>query len=331
MSVGPFGDGSFGTSEFSTAPFYNTKTLIDAVLRNSGHSNPAIETVKRASVLDFLNNRYSIITTSQDWDWLYQEVDFLIKGPYQDGTLSLVSQSETVTGIDTIFSSNVIPNNVLSLESRNETYLISSVESITSLTLESQFAGDTNTGFTYKIIKPIYTMPSDLDAVQSIQVDGISRELVPMGRQEFTRLKQSLPGLCAPPTCFSEIGRRSQDGVRLIEVYPAPDKNYTCRLMYGVNIQRLTDSEDSYPLVPDRHRAVLYYGSLSDMYAYLRDASMTERNENLFQQALLNMKNDTRITDSRIQFLQKRNYRNRTTSRRSRRRSISASDFAREE
>lgn len=331
MSIGPFGSGSFGTGVFSNAPFYDTKTLIDAILRNSGHSTPDKETSKRLSVLDFLNNRYSVISTSQHWNWLYEEVDFLFKEPYKVGTINLTKGSQTVAGIGTAWDANAIPNNVLYIPTRNETYLILSIESSTSLTLEAAFAGETEADVGYLITKPIYTMPSDLENIQSIQVDNVG-ELLPMGRQEFTRIKQSFTGQYGMPRMFTEIGRRAEDGVRLLEVYPAPDKNYTGRLFYGVNIMKLVDEAGNYPLIPDRHRAVLYYGGLSDMYAYLRDATMAQRNEDLFSLSLLNMRNDTQITDSKIQFQPRRNYRNqRRRWKRYGRRSISASDFAKED
>lgn len=332
MSTGPFGSGSFGTGTFQNSPFFTTKGLIDAILRATGHSTPSVESAKRIVVLDAINNRYSLITTSQDWDWLYQEVDFLLEGPYSDGSINLESKSQEVVGVGTQFNSNIIPNNVLYIPTRNETYLISTVESPLDLTLEGQYAGDDITDLAYQIIKPIYRLPSDLEQLQSVQVDSVG-ELIAMGRQEFVRLKQSYPGLSGMPKIFTEVGRRAEDGVRLMEVYPSPDKNYTARLHYGVNIMRLSDSDDSYPLVPDRHRAVLFYGGLSDMYAYLRDFSMSSKYEDTYALSLLNMRNDTKITDSKIQFAQARNYRNRSNrrSRRGLRRSYTASEFASEE
>lgn len=331
MSIGPYGDGSFGTQEFSSSPFYNTGDLISAILRSTGHSNPSQETAKRAVCLDYLNNRYSYISTSQHWDWLYQEVDTIFKEPENTGTLNLTSRSQSVVGVGTNFTANVIPNNVLYIPSLNETYLISTIESTTELTLEGQFAGETQTDVGYQIIKPIYTMPSDMETIQSIQLDGVSWEMVPMGRQEFTRIRQSNPGRVGPPRYYTEVARRAQDGVRLIEIFPAPDKDYTARLMYGVNISKLEDSVDDYPLIPDRHRAILFYGGVADMFGYLRDATMSAKNEELFQLGVLNMRNDTKITDSRIQFQPGRNYKNRSSRRTRRRRSYSADDLARED
>lgn len=329
MSVGPFGSGAFGTGVFANTPFYTTQGLIDAVLRGTGHSTPSAETAKRAVVLDFLNNRYAFVTTCQHWNWLYQEVDTLFKEPYTTGTITVEKDSQTVVGVGTAWDVNVIPNNVLAVDSRNETYLISDIEGPEEITLEGQYAGEDDSELSCKIIKPIYTLPSDCEAVQSIVIKGVG-ELIPVGTQEFTRLKQHNMGMTGAPRWFTEVARRAEDGVRLIEVYPAPDKHYTARLYYGVNIMKLSDSDTSYPLIPDRHRTVLYMGALADMFRYLRDAQMSADAEALFTAALMNMRNDKQLTDSRIQFQPSRNYRNRRTKGGGRS-SQSTSDFAREE
>lgn len=329
MSTGPFGSGSFGTGVFANTPFYNTKTLIDEILRATSHSTPDRETAKRAVVLAAINNRYAFVTTKQHWNWLYQEVDFLFKEPYAEGTVSLTKGSQSVVGVGTAFTANAEQNNILSVVHRNETYLISSVETGEALTLEGRFAGEDQDDVACKIIKSIYTMPSDLESVQSILVDNVG-ELLPKGTQEFARIKASDTGRTGAPRFFTEVGRRQADGVRLIEVYPAPDRHYTARLHYGVNVMRLTDSIDSSPLIPGRHRMILFYGALADFARNgLRDTVLAGENDSLFWAALTNMLNDKQLTDSRVQIQPLRNYRNRRARRGQI--SYSTSDFAKEE
>lgn len=328
MSIGPFGDGTFGTSVFSSSPLYTTKTLIDAVLNDTGHTSYSTETGKRAVALSFLNNRYAWISSLQHWDWLFQAYDFNFNAPYETGTISLTAGSQTVTGASTLWSANILPNNLLVPGNRAETYLISTVTSNTILTLEGQYAGDTAAAQTYKIIKPIYTLPGDCEHIQSITLDGFGK-LVPLSRQEFALQKQYTPHLTGTPRYYTEIARRSQDGVRLIEVFPSPDQAYIVQLNYGVNIQKLADTETSYPLIPDRYRMVLYYGALAEMYRYLRDASNALTAEEHFKQTLSNMRNDKQLTDSRVRFVPARHYKNR--SRRSSSRSWDIIDFKRGE
>lgn len=257
-------------------------------------------------------------------------MDILLRGPEQNGFVNLVEASQEVVGVGTNFSSLDMPYQVLSIPSKNETYMISKIEAANKLQIEGQYSGPSDNNIGFKILRSIYEMSSDVEDIQSFQIDRIG-EIIPMGRQEFFRLKQSVPGQTGLPRIFTEVSRRASDGVINVEVYPAPDKNYTARLAYGVQVKQLQDSETSFPFVPDKHRIVLYYGALADMYAYLRDATMTARADGLFMDSLLNMRNDTKLTDSKIQFQPSRNYKNRRLRRRSGRLSYSPGDFARED
>lgn len=325
--TGPFGDGAFGTEVFSSSPLYNTKTLIDAILRDTGHSNPSTETNKRLAVLGYLNNVYAYVSTKRPWDWLYQTVDFIFKKYESDGTISIDNRSQTVTGVGTLFSSTMIPNNVLTISSRSDRYVIQSIESETSLTLEGPFAGEDIVASGFRVLKPIYTAPSDLETFESIVLGDDQGELVPVGTQEMNRKRARDLTMIGPPRWFTEIGRRAADGVRTFEIYPAPDRDYTAQLSYRVNIQKLDDAEDSFPLVPDRHRVVLYYGAMAEMFMFLRDPESAAIYDKRFQMTLINMQGDAKLTDSKYILRARRG----RTGRRRRRFGITMdiNDFAR--
>lgn len=312
---GPFGSGSFGTGVFSSSPLFSTVDIIDAVLRHTGHSSPDTETNKRAMVLEFINNRYARVTSSRHWDWLYQTLDSQLEAPYETGTVDLVQGSQTVNGTGTSFSANLVPNNVFIPAGRNERYVVGSVEGITELTLEGEYAGEDATGVAYQVVKPVFTLPQNCEHVQSIVVGGVG-ELIPIGTQELRRRQASDPSRVGPPVYFSEVGRRAADGLRTVEVYPAPDQRYVMQLNYGVNIMKLEDEDGNYPLIPDRHRVVLYYGALSEMYRYMSEPAKAESAERDYMQTLLSMQNDSQLTDSRYILQPRRNYRNRGASRR---------------
>ncbi len=311
--TGPFGTGAFGTAVFSSSPLFTTKDLVDSILRGTGHSTPANETNKRLMVLEFINNRYARVSSSRHWDWLFQTLDSNLEAPYETGTIDLTSGSQDVVGVGTDFSANVVPHNVLIPDGRSERYMISAVVSSTEITLEAEYAGDTAADASFQIVRPIITLPADCEHVQSILVQGVGK-LIPIGRQEMDRKQGSDPTRVGPPVWFTEVGRRT-DGVRLVEVYPAPDKQYAMKLSYGVNIQKLEDSDDNYPLIPDRHRVVLYYGALSEMYRYMSEPEKASTAERDFASALLNMMNDTQLTDSRLIIQPSRNYRNRRANK----------------
>lgn len=321
---GPFGSGAFGTAEFSSSPLFTTASLIDSVLRDTGHSSPSAETTKRTVVLGFINNTYARVTTSKHWDWLFSDTDMNFETPYETGTIAVTSGSATITGTGTNWSALTIPHWKVII--KDEIYAISSVNSPTSITLESEYAQDTASGLSYKIVKSIYQLPADCEHAQSIVVDRVG-EMVPMGVQEFRRKTQYDPVQVGSPRFFTEVGRRSEDGLRYIEVYPSPDQKYQAHMDYGVNIMKLTDSATSYPLIPDRYRVVLYYGALAEMYRYLRDAASEATAKADFNRVWLSMQGDQQMTDSKLILA-----RAKTPSRRRRHRlSMDTTDFSRYE
>lgn len=328
--TGPFGSGSFGTSEYGNSPLYTTKSLIDAVLRDTGHANPSTETNRRIAVLGFLNNRYATVTTKRSWDWLFQTIDFQFDAPYETGTIDVTSRSETVNGNSTFWNSNVVPNNVLTINGKDDRFIIEDISSNVILTLEGEYVGDTESALGYKIIKPIYTAPSNCEHLQSVILHGSNIELLPKGTQEFRRIQANNPTLTGIPRFFTEVGRRSQDGIRTFEVYPAPDMDYSVQLNYGVNIQKLQDEDGNYPLIPDRHRVVLYYGAMAEMYMFQRDPESAAMFEKKFERALLDMQGDSQLTDSKLQYAAKRG---RTGVRKRSRYDVawSRSDFGKED
>lgn len=325
---GPFGSGAFGTGSFSSSPLYSTKTLIDKILRFTNHKDPSVETARRLVVLDCLQNVYARVTGQKNWDWLYQTVDFNFEAPYETGTVALTQGSESVVGTGTVFSANVIPNNVFVPGGRSESYVISSVESATGITLEGEYAGATALESSYKVIKPMYRLPADCEQIQSIVLDGYG-EMVPVGTQEFRRIQARDVTATGMPRWYTDVGRRATDGVRTIEVYPAPDKKYIAQLNYGVNIIALQDSETNYPLIPDRHRVVLYHGALSQFAGFLRDQSLMTKADKDYETAYFEMKSDNKLTDSRLILTPARNYIN-DWYRGGVHRNKSASDFAKD-
>jgi hypothetical protein len=312
MTTGPFGTGGFGSIPFSTSPLFNTKTLIDEILRATNHKNPSQETSRRLVVLGFLNNRYARVTSSKHWDWLNGSVDFELFEPYQTGTVSLTQGSESVTGVGTAFNVNVIPDNKLVVG--DYVNLITTVNSATGLTLESAFAGVDQSAASYQIIKSIYRLPGDLEHLKSLSIDRYGK-LVPIGIQDMRRKQNADPGLTGVPRYYTELFRRPADGVRTMEIFPAPDERMNAHLDYNIQIIKLQDDVSSYPLIPDRHRVVLYYGALADMYQFMKDPTNFGLAEGAFKETYFQMLNDQQLTDSSLIISTARDYRFRRPRR----------------
>lgn len=306
-----FGSGVFGSGALGTQPFFNVSEMIDSVLYSTGHGSPSMETTKRRAILQFVNNRYQDIIMGHHWKWLKASYDFNFSGPYQEGSATAIEGDQTITGSGTVWSSNLLPKDIFFFDSSNVVYHVSSVASSTSLELETKFSEDDISDATsYTTATNQYKLPKETDNILSIVVDS-NFQMVPLGVNDFRRLQAQNPTFIDTPRYYSLIRRDTDDDAQYIEVYPSPDKRYQVHIDYTVRIARLDDDTTCYPIIPDRYRAVLYYGALAEFHGYLRDPQNRQLAEVDYQRMLAKMLNDTQLTDQRLEFIPARNYRRR--------------------
>lgn len=327
-SSSSFGSGEFGSGPFGTIPFFSVSELITAILRATGHGTPTQEVTKRAAILQFLNNRYQDVLVGRHWRWGQASFDFNLEAPYSTGTISLTQGSQTVTGTGTDFSANIEAKSLLTIPGSSVVYHVLSVESTTSLTLETKFAEDDVTDSAFVIYQNQYRLPKEVDHIQSMIVDSVSK-LVPLGVEDF-RLNQSRqPTRAGVPETFALIRRDVDDDARYIEIYPAPDRRFQTHIDYTVRIAKLEDDSDCFPIIPDRYRSVLYYGALAEFYGFLRDPTNREIAEKDYARMLFKMQSDTQLTDQALTFTPARNYRTRRGRTRRFGITMSAEEFGR--
>lgn len=307
-----FGSGSFGSSALGSQPFFDVASLISAVLTATGHGSPTSETTKRRAILQFINNRYQDICMGTHWRWLKAAYDFNLEAPYDTGTISTTIGSAAVTGSGTTWTSVLVkPKDVLLLQSINQVYHVAERTSSTALTLESEFAAETAlTDADYVIGRNQYELPAATDHLISFIIDS-QFKMIPIGVQDFRRLQATDPCRVDRPQYYSLVRRDTDDDSVYMEVWPTPDRAYQCHIDYTVRIMYLEDSEDCYPIIPDRYRSVLYYGALAEFFQYLRDPSNAQLAEGQYRAFLNQMRNDTQQTDDRFVITPSRNYRNR--------------------
>lgn len=307
-----FGSGTFGSGPLGTAPFYNVKTMIDDILYGTGHKNPASETTKRAAILLYMNNAYQEIVAKGDWRWMHASYDLSVYAPYTEGTISCVNGSNTVTGVGTAFNANVTPKGVFKVNSQNVAYRVLSVESATSLTLETKWAEDDIDDEEYEIQRISYQLPSTADLVKSVTLDNMVRRLVGLGPQDF-RYRQALyPGLTGSPDCFSLVRRDYDDDGQYIEIFPAPDRDYNLHVDYTVRILKLEDSVSCYPIIPDRYRVVLFHAAMAQFQGiYMSDPTKAAQANADFMRVFKSLLSDTSTSDQKLVMKPERNYRSR--------------------
>jgi len=309
-----FGSGVMGSGPLGTAPFFDVKAIIDAVLYATGHSSPSSETTKRAAILQFVNNTYQEICMGKHWSWMFSTWDISLYEPETAGTVSLTNGDETVTGVLTDFNATHVKGKFV-VDGKDSIYSVASITSALSLELETPYAGDDVSDANFKIYKTQYQLPSVVDQIRSITNDENHHKLLPLGTQEFRQLQQKDPSREGPPTHFTLMRRDVDDDSMYMEVWPNPDKDYNLHLDYSVRILRLDDSANCYPIIPDRYRVVLFYGALAQMYRYMNKVEQAALADKDFQRTFFRLQNDTQLTDSRLRFKPARNYRQRTYQR----------------
>lgn len=332
-SSSSFGSGtSFGVTPLGTAPFYDMKSLIDAILRVTGHgSNPAGETLKRAALVNIINNKYQEVCLGRHWRWLKAEYDTRFVAPYATGTAYATNDDATLTGIGTTFSGAIQPKDIFFFDNSEVVYHVASVDSQTSLEFETLFSEDTidaADATSFKIARVHYELPKETDQILVVQVNNT--KLVPVGPEDLALIKAANPTRTGQPQVFCQNRRETDDDSVFIEVWPAPDKDYQVHLQYMVRILWLEDSEDCYPIIPDRYRAVLYYGALAEFYyTVLRNPANADRAYRDYKDFFGQMANDKQNTDQEAQMMPARSYLRRRPAARGKY-SYSIEDFARE-
>lgn len=307
-STSSFGSGVFGTGPLGTQPFFNVSEMIDGVLSSTGHSQPATETTKRRAILQFINNRYQDVCLGRHWRWFKASYDFMLEAPYSTGTVSTVQGDDAVTGLSTAWSAVNAPiKGIFFLGGSSVVYHVSTLASATSLTLETDFAEDDVTDGGYTIAKNQYVLPAETDNILSFVVNS-NLQLRPLGVNDFRQMQATNPIAMGQPIYFCPIRRDTDDDQVYIEVWPAPDKKYQCQIDYTVRIARLNDSITCYPIIPDRYRAVLFYGALAEFYGFMRDPVNREKAETDYQRFLTKMMGDTQLTDQALVFKPSVNY-----------------------
>lgn len=306
-----FGVGSFGGS-FSAAPFYNTSTMIDSILKATAQATSDADA--RARTLEYINTRYLQILKSRHWAFLERHWFMDLLAPKDDGTVSATLNDQTVTGSGTNFDATMV-NQRLVIGTNRAAFEIQSITSTTELELYNKFPSTTVTGQDYKVIFPRYELPTDLANIRSIIVNG-QNELVPVGPQEMHLMMQSNQGYTGVPKYYTITEMEKDSNQWYLEIYPSPDQAYAVTIDYSLHPQRLEDTTTSYFLFPDYHSDVLYYGTLADTYRYLENDSGFATAFRDYQQSLSRLYGDDQLTDSRVILKPARNYNNRVRGRR---------------
>lgn len=108
---------------------------------------------------------------SHMWDWQIVNDSFVTTAPYETGTVDVTNDSASVSGTGTSWTS-AMEGRKFYVEGDSFPYVVKTVSSTTSLTLDTIYTGTTATGSSYRIFQDEYIMPYDCIAVYALSVDG---------------------------------------------------------------------------------------------------------------------------------------------------------------
>ncbi len=274
---------NFGGS-FSSPRFANTKQLIDQVL--IAVSKGTTHAPSRTLTLEMMNHRYLQLLKSRQWRFLRRESVIDFKKPYDLGYVTInegeYTAEELIDGPN--ITDGIIPSanfdatmvgqrfklgsNSQSLHQTD--YRIGKVLSPKKLEFTTKFTGPSVQDNSLKILFDRYSLDEKVLEIHSMMLQSHG-EMVGLKRQEFNEMREQDPTLVGIPRYYTFFEQDTENGQWEIEVWPSPDKRYSATIDFTIRPVKLQDTDESFPLIPDYHLDVLYYGTLCDMYRNLND------------------------------------------------------------
>ena len=167
--------------------------VINEVIRGLGLDSETIESRVLESIKLRINEAQDVIFYDSDWEWRKRTFYFTTTPPYETGTISVTQNSRTVTGSGTSWSASMRVGYIVISD---KLYKIQSVDSTTSLKLQTPYDGSTASGLEYKIIFPTYPLNHEISSIVAVRYQA--REVEPKTKQ---RLTISPTALAIPSEC----------------------------------------------------------------------------------------------------------------------------------
>lgn len=141
----------------------------NSVFRSMGLDPDDVETIINDEVEQRINTLQDDIFFDRDWEWRKSTFYLTLIKPYETGTVTVTEGSKSVTGSGTTWVDSHKDGYLLVNSKR---YKIRSIDSSTSLTLESAYPDDTASAQSYKIIFPDYRLDPRINSIISVKHEG---------------------------------------------------------------------------------------------------------------------------------------------------------------
>lgn len=249
--------------------------------------------------------------------WAERRAVLRTQAPYTTGTVSIDKGSTSLTGSSTAWNTNndfAVANartiGKITIAGLPEVYGISAVGGDTSITLDTKFIGDDQSGESYVYFEDEYDLASDFlrpHDMQSFTDDG-SVEII--GRKDF-RAWASRNSTTGRPR-FACIIDRGFSGnttpIRRVRLWKAPDDVYLLPYTYvtsnlavssaGAEQAQLSADADE-PIVPRQYRHAIVYWALYNWYRDRKDDARAATVKGEFTDLMLRITGDSEIGQQR--------------------------------
>ncbi|MBU1621819.1 MAG: hypothetical protein KKF27_21725 [Gammaproteobacteria bacterium] len=208
-----------------------------------------------------INIRYQQVIGSEDWEFLNDSTTVKLVGITSNTSTescTVVEDSTTVTGVGTSWTS-AMDGYLFRVGTDAQPYVISSVDSTTTITLETAY-GDPDASsqdFTYW---PRFYSPSvgDVGEITSVVYEQPLKEVSKVFLNQLDAEREST----GPPVYWSVYSKSSATGIVTFEVWPVPDEDYVVTVFYKKTVSDLSTDTDEPVFRPE----VLEAGVLWDCY-----------------------------------------------------------------
>lgn len=262
--------------------------------------NRAKEKVTNTDILAqmkrLINERYEDVSNAKLWWWLQEKSHIDMVAYYNTGTVAVTQDSTTVTGTSTVWTSAMVGRRFFTV-AHEEIYRISAVASTTSLTLETEWAGDDETEGAYYIDQDLYSLASDLDRMVHPHHAFWPYNVRAVGLEEMRRIKAYNLKKHDKPRLYTLMGFDSS-GYRQILFDTGGDEDpIVLYYDYLKKITTLSATTDK-PLIPQKFRHILVEGALADYYRdYLRQQDIANTHEGRYTSLLKRMARDWEVEE----------------------------------
>lgn len=216
-----------------------------------------------------LNHSYNYLFDFHPWSFKNKEVNFATVAPYTTGTMDVTQGSTAVVGHSTTWTAAMAGRFVKCGVGGVPFYQIASVGGVTSLTLSQNYTDSTALKQPYSIFQHRYSIPSDCGNITAIIYDSELPERTKNYLDVLDPERQSV----GQPVWWCHFDNDT------FELWPVPDRIYTCRISYQLAFTALS-LETDVPLFSEwciiQHARLMAYEQLSTTEdgskRYTRDA-----------------------------------------------------------